>query len=267
MIYYPLSTLMTARIREVLVITSPEYRAAFEALLGDGGDLGMRIAYAVQPKPKGLADAFIIGAEFIGAGGAALVLGDNIFHGAGLGASLRKHTDVDGGLIFAHHVANPEDYGVVEFDRHGQVVSIEEKPANPRSNWVVPGLYFYDNQVVEIAKSIRPSGRGELEISSVNQAYLDMGKLKVEPLERGTAWLDTGSFDSMMDAGEYVRVIEKRQGLKVGCIEEVAWRNGWIDADHLLTLAKDFESSGYGKYLENLVTATGTAGPALSDDH
>jgi glucose-1-phosphate thymidylyltransferase len=266
MIYYPLSTLMTARIREVLVITSPEYRGAFEALLGNGTDLGMEITYAVQERPEGLAQAFIIGEAFIGDGGAALVLGDNIFHGAGLGTSLRKHTEVDGGLIFAHHVSNPEEYGVVEFDDHGRVISIEEKPANPRSNWVVPGLYFYDNQVVEIAKSITPSPRKELEISSVNQAYLEMGKLKVEPLERGTAWLDTGSFDSMMDAGDYVRVIEKRQGLKVGCIEEVAWRNGWIDADQLAALAKPYASSGYGDYLTNLVTAAGTAGPAQLAD-
>jgi glucose-1-phosphate thymidylyltransferase len=265
MIYYPLSTLMTARIREVLVITSPEYRDAFASLLGDGTDLGMRIEYAVQPRPEGLAQAFIIGEDFIGGGGAALVLGDNIFHGMGLGKSLIKHTEVDGGLIFAHHVSNPEQYGVVEFDDAGQVLSIEEKPKRPRSNWVVPGLYFYDHQVVEIAKSIEPSERGELEISSVNQAYLEMGKLSVELLDRGTAWLDTGSFDSMMDAGEYVRVIEKRQGLKVGCIEEVAWRNGWIDAEKLISLAECYASSGYGAYLKGLVEPRSASEPGPAE--
>jgi glucose-1-phosphate thymidylyltransferase len=253
MVYYPLATLMTAGVREVLVITSPEYRDAFAALLGDGSALGMRIDYAVQPKPEGLAQAFIIGEDFIADRSAALVLGDNIFHGTGLGTSLRAHAELDGALIFAHHVANPQDYGVVEFDGDGHVLSIEEKPARPRSNYVVPGLYFYDNDVVGIAKSITPSARGELEISSVNQRYLEAGKLKVQLLERGTAWLDTGTFDSMMAAGEYVRVIEQRQGLKVGCVEEVAWRNGWIDDDGLAALAAAYAKSGYGDYLAGLL--------------
>jgi glucose-1-phosphate thymidylyltransferase len=257
MVYYPLATLMTARIREVLIITSPEYRTSFEALLGDGSELGMEIAYAVQPAPEGLAQAFIIGADFIGDRGAALVLGDNIFHGAGLGRSLAENTSVDGGLIFAQHVANPQDYGVVEFDKDGQVISIEEKPRAPRSNWVVPGLYFYDNDVVEIAKSIRPSARGELEISTLNERYLEMGKLQVKLLERGTAWLDTGTFASMMAAAEYVRVIEQRQGLKVGCIEEVAWRNGWIGQEQLLELAQRYAKSGYGDYLRALPATAG----------
>jgi glucose-1-phosphate thymidylyltransferase len=252
MVYYPLSTLMTARIREVLVITSPEYEAAFRSLLGDGSDVGMRIDYAVQPQPNGLAEAFIIGEDFIGDGSVALVLGDNIFHGTGLGRSLAEHAEIDGALIFAHHVREPQHYGVVEFDDDGVVLSIEEKPAHPRSHWAVPGLYFYDNDVVEIAKTITPAPRGELEITAVNQRYLEMGKLRVKVLERGTAWLDTGTFDSMMAAGEYVRVIEQRQGLKVGCIEEVAWRQGWIDDEQLAHLAERYEKSGYGTYLQEL---------------
>jgi glucose-1-phosphate thymidylyltransferase len=252
MVYYPLATLMTARIREVLIITSPEYEANFRALLGDGSDLGMRIDYAVQAQPNGLAEAFIIGETFIGDGGAALVLGDNIFHGTGLGRSLAEHTDITGALIFAHHVSEPQHYGVVEFDRSGVVLSIEEKPARPRSHWAVPGLYFYDNDVVEIAKTITPAPRGELEITAVNQRYLEQGTLRVRVLERGTAWLDTGTFESMMAAGEYVRVIEQRQGLKVGCIEEVAWRNGWISDDQLAALAERYDKSGYGTYLREL---------------
>jgi glucose-1-phosphate thymidylyltransferase len=253
MVYYPLSTLMAARIREVLIITAPEYRDAFQALLGDGSELGMTIDYAVQARPDGLAQAFVIGEEFLGGEAAALVLGDNIFHGTGLGTSLTRHTEVDGAVIFAHHVADPENYGVVEFDDSGRVLSIVEKPSRPRSNWVVPGLYFYDHQVVEIAKSIKKSDRGEYEISDVNQTYLDLGKLRVQRLDRGTAWLDTGSFEAMMAAGEYVRVIEHRQGLKVGCIEEVAWRNGWIDETQLAALARQYAKSGYGQYLTDLI--------------
>ena len=252
MVYYPLSTLMMAGIREVLIITTPEYNEQFRALLGDGSQLGMQIEYAVQPSPDGLAQAFIIGEEFIGEDSVALVLGDNIFHGVGLGASLRKHNDLDGAVVFAHHVSEPSAYGVVEFDDQMRAVSIEEKPAQPKSNYAVPGLYFYDNDVVRIAKSITPSARGELEISSVNEAYLDQGKLSVQVLERGTAWLDTGTFESMMQAAEYVRVIEDRQGFKLGCIEEIAWRNGWINSEQLHALAQPLLKSGYGKYLSEL---------------
>jgi glucose-1-phosphate thymidylyltransferase len=253
MVYYPLSTLISAGIREVLVITSPEYHESFAALLGDGSDLGMRIDYAVQPRPEGLAQAFLIGEAFIGAEAVSLVLGDNIFHGTGLGTSLKRRTAVDGGLVFAYHVANPSEYGVVEFDSAGRVLSIEEKPARPKSNYAVPGLYFYDNDVVEITKGISPSARGELEITSVNQVYLDRGRLAVEVLPRGTAWLDTGTFASMMAAGEYVRVIEERQGLKIGCIQELAWRNGWIDDSQLGALASRYAKSGYGGYLAGLL--------------
>lgn len=252
MVYYPLSTLMMAGIREVLVITTPEYNEQFRALLGDGSDLGMEIEYAVQPSPDGLAQAFIIGEEFIGDDSVALVLGDNIFHGVGLGTNLRNHTVVEGAVVFAYHVANPTAYGVVEFDKDMKAISIEEKPAQPKSNYAVPGLYFYDNNVVEIAKTITPSDRGELEISSVNEAYLDAGKLSVQTLDRGTAWLDTGTFESMMQASEYVRVIEDRQGFKIGCIEEIAWRNGWIDDAQLQTLAQPLIKSGYGRYLASL---------------
>lgn len=253
MIYYPLSTLMMADIREVLIITTPEYNEQFKALLGDGSDLGMRIEYAVQPSPDGLAQAFIIGEEFIGDESVALVLGDNIFHGTGLGSSLRTHSDIEGATIFAYHVANPRAYGVVEFDESFTAVSIEEKPTDPKSNYAVPGLYFYDNRVVEIAKTIEPSARGELEISTINERYLEAGTLSVKVLDRGTAWLDTGTFESMMQASEYVRVIEDRQGFKVGCIEEIAWRAGWIDDEQLSKLAAPLVKSGYGTYLTQLV--------------
>lgn len=253
MIYYPLSTLMMAGIRDVLVITTVEYNQQFRTLLGDGSELGMSIDYAIQDEPRGLADAFIVGEEFIGDDSVALVLGDNIFHGTGLGSSLRQHTDIDGGLIFAAHVANPKQYGVVEFDDQMKAVSIEEKPEKPKSNFAVPGLYFYDNSVVEVAKQITPSARGELEITAVNDHYLQAGKLMVQVLDRGIAWLDTGTFESMMQAGEYVRVIEERQGLKIGCIEEIAWRARWIDDTQLRTLATPLTKSGYGHYLEGLL--------------
>ena len=253
MIYYPLSTLMMADINEILIITTPEYNDQFRALLGDGSDLGIRIEYAVQPSPDGLAQAFIIGEEFIGDKSVALVLGDNIFHGAGLGASLRGNRKINGARIFAYHVSNPTAYGVVEFADNMTALSIEEKPANPKSNYAVPGLYFYDNSVVEIAKSIKPSARGELEISTVNERYLEQGKLSVQVLDRGTAWLDTGTFESMMQASEYVRVIEDRQGFKVGCIEEIAWRAGWIDDNQLRNLAAPLQKSGYGTYLNSLL--------------
>ena len=255
MVYYPLSTLMMAGIREVLVITTPEYNDQFRALLGDGSSLGMTIEYAVQPSPDGLAQAFVIGEEFIGDDSVALVLGDNIFHGTGLGTNLRKNTEVDGATIFAYHVADPTAYGVVEFDDDFTAVSIEEKPAQPKSNYAVPGLYFYDNKVIEIAKTIEPSARGELEISTVNERYLEAGDLQVQVLDRGTAWLDTGTFESMMQASEYVKVIEDRQGFKIGCIEEIAWRNGWIDDAQLADLAAPLVKGGYGVYLQRLLAA------------
>ena len=253
MVYYPLSTLMMAGIREILIITTPEYRDQFAALLGDGSQLGIRLEYAVQPSPDGLAQAFIIGEEFIGDESVALVLGDNIFHGTGLGSSLRAHEDIDGALIFAYHVSNPRSYGVVEFDEAMNAISIEEKPERPKSNYAVPGLYFYDNDVIGIAKSIVPSPRGELEISTVNEHYLNRHKLRVEVLDRGTAWLDTGTFDSMIEATEYVRVVEARQGMKIGCIEEIAWRAGWIDRQQLADLAGPLVKSGYGRYLTELL--------------
>ncbi|WP_420368156.1 glucose-1-phosphate thymidylyltransferase RfbA [Curtobacterium sp. L1-20] len=255
MVYYPLSTLMMAGIREVLVITTPEYNDQFRALLGDGSALGMDIQYAVQPSPDGLAQAFVIGEDFIGDDSVALVLGDNIFHGTGLGTNLRKNTEVDGATIFAYHVADPKAYGVVEFDDAFTAVSIEEKPAEPKSNYAVPGLYFYDNKVIEIAKTIEPSARGELEISTVNERYLEAGELGVQVLDRGTAWLDTGTFESMMQASEYVKVIEDRQGFKIGCIEEIAWRNGWIDDAQLADLAAPLVKGGYGVYLQRLLEA------------
>jgi len=253
MIYYPLSTLLMAGIREVLIITTPEYNQQFRNLLGNGAELGISIEYAVQPSPDGLAQAFIIGEEFIGDQSVALVLGDNIFHGAGLGSSLRQNEEIEGGLIFAYHVANPSAYGVVEFDDEMRAVSIEEKPAVPKSNYAVPGLYFYDNDVVGIAKTIAPSARGELEISTINERYLTDGRLQVQMLDRGTAWLDTGTFESMMQASEYVRVIEDRQGFKIGCIEEIAWRAGWIDDAQLARLGAALTKSGYGTYLTSLL--------------
>jgi len=255
MIYYPLSTLMMADIREILIITTPEYADQFKALLGDGSDLGVSLTYAQQPSPDGLAQAFLIGEEFIGDDSVALVLGDNIFHGSGLGSALRGYTEIEGGLIFAYQVANPQAYGVVEFDDHGRAVSIEEKPAKPKSSFAVPGLYFYDNTVIDVAKSITPSARGELEISSVNEHYLRAGLLQVHALDRGTAWLDTGTFESMMQASEYVRVIEDRQGFKIGCVEEIAWRAGWIDDAQLAALAAPLAKSGYGLYLQRLLAA------------
>jgi glucose-1-phosphate thymidylyltransferase len=259
MIYYPLSTLMMAGIQDILVITTPEYNEQFRALLGDGSDLGIRLEYAIQPSPDGLAQAFIIGEEFIGGDSVALVLGDNIFHGSGLGSSLRQHEDIEGGLIFAYQVSNPSAYGVVEFDHEFRAVSIEEKPIRPKSDYAVPGLYFYDNDVIEIAKNIEPSARGELEISTVNDRYLQAGRLQVQVLDRGTAWLDTGTFESMMQASEYVRVIEDRQGFKIGCIEEISWRSGWIDDARLAQLAAPLEKSGYGRYLKALIATEGAA--------
>jgi glucose-1-phosphate thymidylyltransferase len=252
MVYYPLATLMSAGIREVLIITTPDDRAGFVRLLGDGSELGMTISYATQESPEGLAQAFVIGADFIGDDSVALVLGDNIFHGFELTAALEAHRATGGALIFAYPVADPERYGVVEFAPDGRVLSIEEKPASPKSNFVVPGLYFYDNRVIEIARSIEKSARGEYEISDVNSVYLAEGTLRVEPLTRGTAWLDTGTVESMVQATEYVRVIEARQGYKIGCIEEAAWRQGWISDAELHVLAEPLAKSGYGLYLLGL---------------
>ena len=253
MIYYPLSILMMAGIREVLVISTPDDLPGFERLLGDGSRIGIEISYAEQPSPDGLAQAFLIGEEFIGSEKVCLVLGDNIFYGTGLGTALKANSEVQGGHIFAYHVTNPQEYGVVEFDKNGLAISIEEKPKSPKSNYAIPGLYFYDNSIVEIAKAIKPSARGELEISSVNEVYLASGKLTVTVLDRGTAWLDTGTVDSLMAAGEFVQVVEKRQGLKIGCIEEIAWRQGFIDSKELLAIATPLAKSGYGHYLIDLV--------------
>ncbi len=252
MIYYPLSTLLAAGIREVLIITTPEDNPGFIRLLGDGTRIGCKFEYAVQEVPNGLAQAFVIGAGFIGNDKAALVLGDNIFYGVGLGKQLKNLTDVEGGYVFAYQVSDPERYGVVEFDDDMKAVSIEEKPKQPKSNYAVPGLYFYDNSVVKIAQELKPSPRGEYEITDVNKEYLKQNKLNVSVLDRGTAWLDTGTFDSLTDASEFVRVIEKRQGMKIGCIEEMAYRNGFIDRAQLDVLGDELIKSGYGEYLKNL---------------
>ena len=253
MIFYPLSTLMMAGLSEVLVITTPDDRESFRRLLGDGSQWGMRIEFAPQPRPEGLAQAFTIGADWIGGDSVALVLGDNILYGTGLGTQLARRTTVEGGHIFAYHVANPQDYGVVDFDDADRVVSIEEKPARPRSSYAVPGLYFYDNSVVEIAASLKRSPRGEFEITDVNSIYLRQGRLTVTQLARGTAWLDTGTFTSLVQASEFVRVLEERQGLKVGCPEETAWRNGWISDEQLEAQARELLKSGYGDYLLRLL--------------
>ena len=253
MIHYPLATLMAAGLREVLIITTPEDSESFSRLLGDGSQWGMTLSYAVQPKPEGLAQAFLIAETFLRGDSAALVLGDNLFYGPSLGRKLGELTQVTGGHVFAYQVANPSEYGVVEFDDNGVALSIEEKPAHPKSDFAVPGLYFYDSTVVGVAKSIQPSARGELEITAVNDHYLQTGGLTVTVLERGTAWLDTGTFRSLQDAGEFVRVMEDRTGTKVGCVEEIAWRNGWITDDELQGLAADLMKSGYGDYLARLV--------------
>jgi glucose-1-phosphate thymidylyltransferase len=252
MIYYPLSVLMMAGIKEILIISTPHDLPHFERLLGDGKRLGCSFSYAVQEVPNGLAQAFVIGEEFIGNDKVALILGDNIFYGAGLGRLLQQHQNPEGGVVFAYHVSDPERYGVVEFDAAGNAVSIEEKPAKPKSNYAVPGLYFYDNTVVEIAKNLKPSARGEYEITDVNKEYLEQGKLKVGVLDRGTAWLDTGTFPSLMQAGQFVQVIEERQGLSIGCIEEVAYRMNFINKQQLLELAQPLLKSGYGDYLKKI---------------
>ena len=253
MIYYPLSTLMLAGISDVLVITTPHDAPSFHRLLGDGSQLGVNISYAVQHEPNGLAQAFVLGADHVGNDAAALVLGDNIFYGPGMGTQLRRHVDPDGGAVFAYHVSNPREYGVVEFDEEFNALSIEEKPEKPKSNYAVPGLYFYDNAVVDIARNLKPSARGEYEITDVNRAYLEAGKLKVEVLPRGTAWLDTGTFDSLADATAFVRTVEARQGMKIGAPEEVAWRMGFIDDEGLRQRAEPLVKSGYGAYLLELL--------------
>jgi glucose-1-phosphate thymidylyltransferase len=249
MIYYPLSTLMLAGIRDILIISTPHDLPGFEKLLGDGSRIGCNFSYKIQEVPNGLAQAFVLGEEFIGKEKAALVLGDNIFYGKGFGKILRENTDIEGGLVYAYHVNDPERYGVVEFDSNHKAISIEEKPKQPKSNYAVPGLYFYDNDVVEIAKNLKPSARGEYEITDVNKVYLEAGKLKVQKMDRGTAWLDTGTFASLMQAGQYVQVIEERQGLKIGCIEEIAWRMGFINDEQLNKVAVPLMNSGYGRYL------------------
>ncbi len=253
MIYYPLSTLLLAGIREILIITTPADQAQFKQLLGNGSAVGCRFEYVVQPKPEGLAQAFILGADFIGKDPAGLVLGDNIFYGSGMGTMLRTKAQPDGAVVFAYRVGDPERYGVVEFSADHRVISIEEKPEQPKSSYAVPGLYFYDNDVVEIARNIQPSPRGELEITDINRTYLEMGKLQVGVLDRGTAWLDTGTFDSLIQAAQFIEVIEKRQGLKVGCIEEVAYRNGWISDAEMEQLAQQYHKSGYGEYLRSVI--------------
>lgn len=249
MIYYPLSTLMLANIRDILIISTPHDLPGFQKLLGDGGRLGCNFSYQVQEVPNGLAQAFVLGADFIANEKAALILGDNIFYGRGLGAMLRENTSMEGGLVYAYHVSDPERYGVVEFDANGKAISIEEKPKQPKSSYAVPGLYFYDNDVVDIAKNLKPSPRGEYEITDVNREYLNRGKLKVQRMDRGTAWLDTGTFASLMQAGQYVQVIEERQGLKIGCIEEIAWRMGFIDDAQAEQIAQPLVNSGYGRYI------------------
>jgi glucose-1-phosphate thymidylyltransferase len=253
MVYYPLATLLLSGIREILIISTPRDLPFFQTLLKDGSQLGCHFEYAVQEKPEGLAQAFIIGEHFIQNDKVCLILGDNIFYGSGLESKLKECSDPDGGIVFAYHVSDPERYGVVSFDKNYKVISIEEKPKYPKSNYAVPGLYFYDNQVVEIAKSLKPSARGEYEITDVNKKYLEMGKLHVTILDRGTAWLDTGTFDSLMEAAQFVQVIENRQGLKIGCIEEIAFQKGYIDEEQLKKLAQPFLKSGYGEYLLNLL--------------
>lgn len=253
MIYYPLSTLMLAGIKDILIISTPHDLPLFKKLFGDGSTIGMNFSYAEQPQPNGLAQAFVIGEQFIGNDKVALVLGDNIFYGGGLGEQLEKNTDPDGGIVYVYHVSDPERYGVVEFDGDMTVVSIEEKPVKPKSNYAVPGLYFYDNDVVKIAKELKPSARGEYEITDVNKAYLEKGKLKVSILDRGTAWLDTGTFDSLMQAGQFVQVIEQRQGIKIACIEEIAYRKGFISKEQLVKLAQPLLKSGYGQYMLKLI--------------
>ena len=253
MVYYPLSVLMMAGIREILIISTPSDLPLFKKLLGNGKQLGCEFSYAEQPRPEGLAQAFIIGKDFIGQDSVGLVLGDNVFYGSGLIKLLKENTNPNGGVVFAYHVQDPERYGVVEFDKNQKAISIEEKPNKPKSNFAVPGLYFYDNEVVAIAKVLKPSPRGELEITDVNNVYLRKGKLKVAIMSRGTAWLDTGTFDSLMQAGNFIQVIEQRQGLKIGCIEEIAYRSKFISKEQLLALSRPLEKSGYGIYLKNLV--------------
>ena len=253
MIYYPLSTLMLAGIRDILIISTPHDLPQFKRLLNDGSSLGLRFSYAEQAEPNGLAQAFVIGADFIGTDNVALVLGDNIFYGVGLGEQLSKNNNPDGGIVYAYHVSDPERYGVVEFDKANKVISIEEKPAQPKSSYAVPGLYFYDNEVVAIAHDLKPSPRGEYEITDVNKEYLRRGKLKVSILDRGTAWLDTGTFDSLMQASQFVQVIEQRQGIKIACIEEIAYRKGFITKEQLITVSKPLLKSGYGQYLMNVL--------------
>jgi glucose-1-phosphate thymidylyltransferase len=253
MIYYPLSTLMLAGIQDILIISTPTDLPNFKKLFGDGSHLGLQFTYAEQPIPNGLAQAFVIGEEFIGNDSVALVLGDNIFYGSGLGEQLQKNANPDGGIVYAYHVSDPERYGVVEFDKNNNAISIEEKPIHPKSNYAVPGLYFYDNDVVEIAKNLQPSPRGEYEITDINREYLERGKLKVSILQRGTAWLDTGTFDSLNQASMFVQVIEQRQGIKIACIEEIAYRKGFISKDQLMALAVPLMKSGYGEYIMKII--------------